>query len=459
MAGIGFELRKLIERDDLLGITESYGYATLAAAGPWLFTIVSLAAIFFLASPANSPRELAVFRTVIVYNFSFSLVLTAPGAIVITRYVADSIYARDVREVSGSMLGGLLLTYGVTAPFAAFLYVRAHLDAPTRAAALLNLLLLAGIWLVSVFLTALKDYRALVVSFGGGMLLATAGAAIFSIPWGVAGTLHGFNLGLALILFTLAARIFAEYSTRPGRPFAFLPYFRTHWDLALAALTYNLAIWADKWLMWMAPEREHLSIGFVSYPDYESAMFLAYLSVVPSMAAFVLSIETGFFEQYRRFYGDIQRHAAYGSIESNLRELIQEFLGGARTFVVLQGSVCVAGILVLPQFLAGIGISFSQLGMIRLGLLGAFFHSGFLFLMILLAYFDARRAALALAALFLAANAVLTWVSLKLGFRFYGYGYFLSALIAFAAAFITTDYFLRRLPYQTFIRNNASVAR
>jgi uncharacterized membrane protein len=60
--------------------------------------------------------------------------------------------------------------------------------------------------------------------------------------------------------------------------------------------------------------------------------------------------------------------------------------------------------------------------------------------------------------LFLAANALLTFISLKLGFRFYGYGYFLSALIAFAVAFVTTDYFLRRLPYQTFIRNNAPVA-
>jgi polysaccharide biosynthesis protein PelG len=181
------------------------------------------------------------------------------------------------------------------------------------------------------------------------------------------------------------------------------------------------------------------------------------LSVVPSLAAFILTIETGFFKKYTRFYGDIQRHVAYGRIESNQRDLIQEFLDGARNFVVLQGSVCLAIILMLPRLLDWMGISFSQLGMIRLGLLGVFFHGGFLFLMIFLAYFDARRAALALATLFLAVNALLTFITLKLGFRFYGYGYFPSALIAFAAAFVTTDYFLRRLPYQTFIRNNASV--
>jgi hypothetical protein len=41
-----------------------------------------------------------------------------------------------------------------------------------------GLWLLAGIGLVNVFLTALKAYRGLASSFGGGMLLATAGAAI-----------------------------------------------------------------------------------------------------------------------------------------------------------------------------------------------------------------------------------------------------------------------------------------
>lgn len=130
----------------------------------------------------------------------------------------------------------------------------------------MNFLLISGIWLVGVFLTALKDYRGLTLSFGIGMLPACAGAAIFS-PWAVAGMLHGFNLGLAVILFSLIARVFVEYPTRPGRLFAFLPYFRTHWDRALAALAYNLAIWADKWLMWMAPQREVLSIGLISYPE------------------------------------------------------------------------------------------------------------------------------------------------------------------------------------------------
>ena len=35
------------------------------------------------------------FRTILIYNFSFSLVLSGPVALVTTRYVADAIFTRS----------------------------------------------------------------------------------------------------------------------------------------------------------------------------------------------------------------------------------------------------------------------------------------------------------------------------------------------------------------------------
>ena len=45
MAGIGFALRKLARRDDLLGILQGYAHSALVSAGPWVFTVLSLAGI------------------------------------------------------------------------------------------------------------------------------------------------------------------------------------------------------------------------------------------------------------------------------------------------------------------------------------------------------------------------------------------------------------------------------
>jgi uncharacterized membrane protein len=458
MAGIGFELRKLTERDDLAGMVEGYGYAALATCGPWLFTIVALAAIVVLGMPPATPQELATFRLIIIYNFGFSLVLAGPVTIITTRYLANAIHVKDVTQVPAVMLGALVLIFATAIPIAAPYYLfHVNLDSPTRLAALLNFLLVSGIWLVSVFLTALKNYRAVTLSFAIGMAVGVVGATQLAADWSVAGMLAGFNLGMAVILFTLIARVFAEYPTRADRPFAFLGCFRTYGDLALGALAYNLAVWVDKWVMWMAPEHEVLRSGMVSCPDYESAMFLAYLSIVPSIAAFTLTIETGFFEKYVRFYDDIQRHVTYARIESNHKELTRSFLDGARNFLVLQGSICVVGILLAPQLFEWLGVNFGQLGIFRLGLLGAFFHGGFMFLSIMLSYFDQRRTTMLLGVLFLAANGLFTFATTRLGFPYYGYGYFLSALIAFGCAFIVTARLVGRLPYQTFICDNSSV--
>jgi len=70
----------------------------------------------------------------------------------------------------------------------------------------------------------------------------------------------------------------------------------------------------------------------------------------------------------------------------------------------------------------------------------------FLFTSIILSYFDLRTINLLLYSVFLAANLAFSWLSLQWGFPFYGYGYFMAALLAFVLAFLVTVYFLKDLP-------------
>jgi uncharacterized membrane protein len=74
-----------------------------------------------------------------------------------------------------------------------------------------------------------------------------------------------------------------------------------------------------------------------------------------------------------------------------------------------------------------------------------------------LAYFDLRRALLAVAVVFFLLNAGLTFVSVKLGVEYHGYGYALATLLTFAFAFIVTALRVGRLPYLTFIANNSAL--
>ena len=104
----------------------------------------------------------------------------------------------------------------------------------------------------------MKDYRSITFAFFFGMGAGAGASLVLAEDFGGFGILTGFNFGLGLIFFALVAKVFAEYPYKIVNAFGFLGHFRKYWDLALAGLVYNLAIWVDKWVMWCAPEREVL---------------------------------------------------------------------------------------------------------------------------------------------------------------------------------------------------------
>lgn len=457
MAGVGFVLRKLTQRDDLAGTLAGYFYSAVISSGPWLFTVLCLGTLVLIGNQYLFSQDIAEFRIIIIYNFAFSLVLSAPVFMVVTRYLADMIYAQDVSGAPGALVGMLTLVYGLAVPLVvAFYFFYAEMALWIKLLAVANFLLITGIWLTSVFVSALKEYAAIARSFAVGMLIAVLAAVFLSLDFGISGLLAGFNLGLFFILSDLIARILAEYPYRVREPFAFLDYFRSHWEIALSGLIYNLAIWADKWVMWSADESIRQDNGLISYPYYDGAMFLAYLSIVPAIALFTFSVETGFYEKYQRFYQDIQNHATYARIQHNAQVVWTTVLSHARNILVLQLTVAVSLILIAPALLGWLQTSPMQLGIFRYGVLGTAFHAFTLFLMTILTYFDARLKVLYVSIVFLVTNTLFTWASLGLGLSWYGWGYALSSIASFTVAYVLMADHIKKLPFETFVVSNAS---
>ena len=155
MAGIGFALRKLARRDDLLGVLQGYAHSAFIASGPWMFTILALAGINLVARDVAPDSETMLFRVVIIYNFCFSVVLTGPLVLVATRYLADAIYLKQVDTAPGMLLANLGVAYVIAALTAGPFYLFFSDLPPAMAhAALVNFFLVCGIWVVSIFLSA-----------------------------------------------------------------------------------------------------------------------------------------------------------------------------------------------------------------------------------------------------------------------------------------------------------------
>lgn len=458
MAGIGFTLRKLARRDDLIGVLQGYAHSAFITSGPWLFTVLALAGTGALGARFLAAEELAQFRVVVIYNFCFSVVLTGPMVLVATRYLADRIFLREPEGAPGMLMATLGLSYFgsflIAGPF--YLFV-SGLPPDLALAAVAAFSLTSGIWVVSIFLSALKDYLTVTLSFLFGMAAGVGGAFLLGGYFGPAGMVWGLSLGIAGIQFALIARVLAEYPYSVNRVFAFLAYFRRYWDLALIGIVGNCAVWIDKWLMWMAPKAEVISSGMVIYTTYDSAMFFAYLTTVPALTLFTVNIETRFFEHYQGFYRGIQNHVTWAGIERNHRLVIRALIESSRNLIVLQGAVSALSIFLAPQIVGAMGLSFQQIGIFRFGVLGSLFQVLFLFATVVLSYFDLRRRFLFAQTFYLLANGGLTLFFARFGFPWYGYGYFLASLLAFLVAYLLVADTLRNLPYLAFVGNNPSV--
>ena len=77
MAGIGFELRRLLRKNTLLGLAQAYAYAGVIGSGPWIFSIVGILLVgIFSASVVVPAFFVTQFQTSVTYLVASSLVLT-----------------------------------------------------------------------------------------------------------------------------------------------------------------------------------------------------------------------------------------------------------------------------------------------------------------------------------------------------------------------------------------------
>lgn len=462
MAGIGFELRKLSKQDTLSSVVAAAGHAAVIAAGPWIFTILSLAIITFTTGSVAGPDLLASFRVIIIYAFALSLVLSAPVTIVVTRLVADALWSRKPEEVRPLLFTGFAVALVFVSLGVAGLIAYFRPSAPIALALAAASLVVGLIWVVLSFCGAVRDYHGVTFSFLGGLLVsvvASVSAAI--LGYAAAGMALGFLVGLIVTFFGLTWRVLVTFPQPVRNPLAGLQAMRrglvTYWRLALGALAGTAAVWIDKWIFWFSPSGERLGAGLLHAPLYDSAMFIASLGIIPALAAFVLRLETDFFDRYQKYYATIASHGTLAQIEGARVRLAAYTLDNLTLITVAQIGICAVLALMAPLIIDALNLQFRQIAILRFGALGAVFQFIFIACSAMLLFFDRRRLYLILQLTFLALMGGATLVTVWLGEEFYGSGYFVACLVGALIAFVLAEQTFAKLNYLTFIGNNPSI--
>ncbi|SJN45864.1 exopolysaccharide Pel transporter PelG [Pseudoalteromonas sp. JB197] len=188
-------------------------------------------------------------------------------------------------------------------------------------------------------------------------------------------------------------------------------------------------------------------------PIYDLPIFLAYLSIIPGMAVFLVRMETDFVEEYDRFYTAIREGASLNEIYLLKDNMIQTAQGGLYDIFKIQGITVACLLLWGEQILTFIGIDPNYKTLLFIDVVGVGVGVQVIFLSILniLFYLDKRFTVLVLAAIFLVVNVVFTYLSVALGPQFYGYGFAFATIISSVVGLFWLSKQFEDLEYETFM--------
>lgn len=462
MAGIGFALKRLGDQDTLASKSIAAGHAILISSGPWVVIMAGLAVLSALTAPFLGSEQTKIFNVVVIYGFALSLVITAPTALDATLRVSSVLYKHQFDRVQAIYIGALGVALAMALLFGGIAYFLVmRLDTQLAVAALICLTQVALLWMTMAFVAAIRQYALVTLAFAVGLsaalLLGTLAAAVGHATSGV---LIGFSAGLTIAFCVLNFLILRNFPgvlpplsmlwhrLRSLRPFSL--------TFAIAATVSAIAVWIDKLIIWQSPEAVSLGGGLLYAPRYDTAIFLAYLAIVPVMSLVVVWLETGFFDGFRHYRDIVHSGGTLRQIEDQRRTLTRETIEAIISAFRIQLGVSVCLALASPWLASAAGFPFEALPVLRLALIGAAFHLLFQTCCGVVLFVQYARMYLLLQLCFLVLNGTLTWLMLR-NPDYLGLGYLLSAVLSGALAYVAMLRMLDNLNRLTFVVSNPSL--
>ncbi len=456
MAGIGFELKKLFNKTSTIGYLTASIYTAVVTLGPFLLAtimILSIQQLMVLMSAPHYSREL--YLGSIIYPFVFSQIISSGFSMTITRCLADYLFQKQYDKVIPTLFGTIALALLLGAPPALLFLNQSPLSPVLKILTYLLYMELIIVWLLGVYLSALKDYEAIIRAYAYGTTLAILLA--FASLYFIADTdlqLHGIVFSVCSGIFTIISFLFKDiFSFFPAGSsdhFTFLRYLDERSGLFATNFFYTLALYLPNLILWQSPEAQIVSGTYRFFPAYDSATFYAFLSLMPTMVAFVVSAELVFYEKYKTYFSAITGKGNYDEINIARQEMLQTMWGEIRNLfefqLVFSLLFLAVGDFVLPRF----GLSPESVDIYNILVLGAFAIGMAQILQIVLLYFDNVRDALKVSVVFLASNLIFNFCALWLPDNVRGFPFFLSALLTVITALTLLNSYTKQLDYFVF---------
>jgi uncharacterized membrane protein len=448
MAGIGFELQKILKQGGLAGFFKVALAGIIIVAGPWILSIIGIFLIGRFAGFALAEGR-TLFMGVIIYSYAFSLFIFGGTHYIFTRMVADIVYLEKRNEAGAALVLFSALTALLSA-LVALLAVR-HLESGAlgalahaglfRLGAVLFFTVINLTWLLMIFISLSKRYLAIFIIFLTGISASVAGVVAGGSRLGLGGAMLGFAAGqslTALLLFVLSLRECppGSFAAAARRLAAYFPKYRY---LFLTGLFYYWGIWIDKIVFWFAFGARVPGTFIFLFDAYDIPVYLANLTMIPGLIYFIVAAETNFYVRLKNFLLALS-HGRYGAIMEQKSRLLAEMRTSLGEQSLFQGVLTAFLLLAAPALSAALFGGGVDGAILRLTLAAVFFHLLFLTALTLLFYLEMYSRAFLSSLLFFGVNLAGSVMIARWGSGLFG----LSYLAAGCAASLTAILGLRR---------------
>lgn len=454
MAGIGFELRKLLAKDTLTGVLQAYLYASVIGSGPWVLSIVGILVIGLMSSAVNAPGLMVTqFQVSVTYLIAASLILTGFVQLSFTRFIADRLYSKQDAIVLPNFNGVTLVVTATSGGLglAAAVFLFDGQNIVYRMLMLTGFVMLSNIWVATIFLSGLKQYKQILLLYALGYGV-TVVSALALRPLGLEGLLLGFVLGHGVMLLGMVLLVVRSYPAQSFIAFDFAKPGSMYVSLMLVGFLYNVGVWLDKFIFWYGPSTGQNVIGPLNASViYDLPVFLAYLSILPGMAVFLVRMETDFVEYYQEFYDAVRGGSTLARLEDLRNEMVYTIRRGLFEIIKVQTIATLVIFVAGGAMLRALGIPELYLPLLYIDVVAAGLQVVLLGLMNVFFYLDKRNVVLGLTALFALLNGVFTWITIELGATWFGYGFAAAVFVTVFVAFQILDRRLESLEYETFM--------
>jgi uncharacterized membrane protein len=431
MAGIGFELEKLFEKDTYTAEFSAYMAAGLILAGSWVFSVLAIIVITLYSTADLTARNQSLLLVITTYSYAGAMLITSLLSIPVTRFIADRLYLGEADAFGPSYAAYCLVHWIAAVGIGAVFYGANPLNGTLKLLGTLLLVACTQVWLSAAFIGLLRAYTFVAFSFLFGYALSTVAAVVLGRAYGLEGYLGGFTLGMGVLALLLTCHLQLEFAYPRATNFGFLGLVVSRPALALIGLCLAVGTWIDKVVFWVSVDGAHAVTPYLRFfPAYDMSFFLGYVTVIPAYAHFLLRIETSFARHVRHIYSSLVSREPYDRIETGKRRLIETMNGDFIGLLKVQLPLTLLAVYFAPSILEWLKLPPHHSHIFQFSTMAALGVVLVQVQVLYLLYFDLAGAALVPAAAYVVANLACTMATVYLGYWSYGLGHLAGSLIA-----------------------------